>query len=251
VTVYLVGAGPGDPDLLTVRAVRLLHQADVVVHDRLVAPGVVELAPAHARRIDAGKATGQAVLTQEQINELLVELGSSGALIVRLKGGDPYVFGRGGEEAAALLAAGVPFEVVPGISSALAAPMAAGVPLTMRSRASSFTVLTGHDDPASSHGIDWEAHARTGSTLVVLMGAGRIGAIAKRLLVGGLDADTPVVAVHWACTEREQVLRTTLSEIGHAEVAAPCTFVIGDVAGLDLRSLPVPTPLGVAPSPDP
>ncbi len=150
------------------------------------------------------------------------------------------MFGRGGEEAAALLAAGVPFEVVPGISSALAAPMAAGVPLTMRSRASSFTVLTGHDDPESPQGVDWEAHARTGATLVVLMGAGRIGAIAKRLLVGGLDADTPVVAVHWACTEREQVLRTTLSEIGHAEVAAPCTFVIGDVAGLDLRSLPSP-----------
>ena len=188
------------------------------------------------------------MLSQEQINELLVELGGSGALVVRLKGGDPYVFGRGGEEAAALLAAGVPFEVVPGISSALAAPMAAGVPLTMRSRASSFTVLTGHDDPESPQGVDWEAHARTGATLVVLMGAGRIGAIAKRLLVGGLDADTPVVAVHWACTERQQVLRTTLSEVGHAEVAAPCTFVIGDVAGLDLRSL-LCRHLGGAPRP--
>ena len=151
-TVYLVGAGPGDPDLLTVRAARLLQQAEVVVHDRLVAPGVARRWRPDARRIDVGKSAGHAVLTQEQINELLVELGRAGALVVRLKGGDPYVFGRGGEEAAALLAAGVPFEVVPGISSALAAPMAAGVPVTMRSRASSFTVLTGHEDPESAAG---------------------------------------------------------------------------------------------------
>ena len=152
---------------------------------------------------------------------------------MRLKGGDPYVFGRGGEEAEALLAAGVPFEVVPG--HLVGAGRADGRWRAPHHAQPGVVVHGAHRPrrPGEPTGVDWEAHARTGATLVVLMGAGRIGAIAKRLLVGGLDADTPVVAVHWACTEREQVLRTTLSEVGHAEVAAPCTFVIGDVAGLD------------------
>jgi uroporphyrinogen III methyltransferase/synthase len=240
VTVYLVGAGPGDPDLLTLRAARVLELAEVIVHDRLIARALLDLARPSARRIDAGKSTGHAVLSQETINQLLVDHGRAGTCVVRLKGGDPYVFGRGGEEAEALLAAGVPFEVVPGISSALAAPMAAGVPVTMRNRASAFTVVTGHEDPTGTCGVPWEAHAATGSTLVILMGVGHLAMIAKRLIVGGLEPSTPVVAVQWGCTERQSIVRTTLGEAGQAELAPPATVVVGQVAGLDLRSLPRP-----------
>lgn len=237
-TVHLVGAGPGDPDLLTVRATRLIASADVVVHDRLTTPAILAIAPAGALRIDVGKSSGHAVLPQSEINRLLVEHGRTGACVVRLKGGDPYVFGRGGEEAEELQAAGVPFEVVPGISSAIAAPMAAGVPVTMRNRALAFTVVTGHEDPAGQSTVDWEAHAATGATLVVLMGVGRIAIIAKRLMIGGLHPDTPVAAIRWGCTDQQEVVRTTLAEIGHADLSAPTTIVIGTVAGLDLRSLP-------------
>lgn len=240
-TVYLVGAGPGDPELLTVRAARLLAQADVLVHDRLTTRTILDLAPESALRIDVGKSAGHAVMTQERINQTLVDHGRTGDCVVRLKGGDPYVFGRGAEEAEALLAAGVHFEVVPGISSAIAAPMAAGVPVTVRNRALAFTVLTGHEDPTSDSTVDWEAHAATGATLVILMGVGRIAIIAKRLMVGGLNPDTPVAAVHWGCTDRQHISRTTLSEVGHAELVAPCTIVVGEVAGLDLRSAPRPT----------
>lgn len=238
-TVYLVGAGPGDPDLLTVRAARLIAAADVLVHDRLTTEATLALAP-HAVRIDVGKSAGHAVMSQEDINRVLVEHGRTGASVVRLKGGDPYVFGRGGEEAEALIAAGVEFDVIPGITSAIAAPMAAGVPVTMRNRALAFTVVTGHEDPAGNSTVDWEAHAATGATLVILMGVGRIAIIAKRLMHGGLAPETPVAAVRWGCTDRQEVVRTTLAEVGHAELAAPTTIVVGAVAGLDLRSLPQP-----------
>lgn len=237
-TVYLVGAGPGDPELLTVRAARVLASADVVVHDRLTTAAILDLAPSNAVRIDVGKSAGHATMPQEAINALLVEHGHTGARVVRVKGGDPYVFGRGGEEAEALLAAGLSFEVVPGITSAIAVPMAAGVPVTMRNRALAFTVVTGHEDPSGASTVDWEAHAATGATLVILMGVGRIATIAKRLIVGGLNPDTPVAAIRWGCTDQQQVTRTTLAEVGHAELAAPTTIVIGDVAALDLRSLP-------------
>jgi uroporphyrin-III C-methyltransferase len=240
VTVFLLGAGPGDPDLLTVRAARVLAGAGIVVHDRLTTTAILDLAPASALRIDVGKSAGHSLMSQERINEMLIEYGRSGVAVVRVKGGDPYVFGRGAEEAEALIAAGVAFEVVPGISSAIAVPMAAGVPVTMRNRSLAFTVLTGHEDASGDSTVDWEAHAATGATLVVLMGVGRIAIIAKRLMVGGLHPDTPVVAVHWGCTERQHVTRTTLSDVGQAELVAPCTIVIGDVASLDLRSLPQP-----------
>lgn len=239
-TVYLVGAGPGDPELLTVRAARLVASADVLVHDRLATPAIVDLAPPHALRIDVGKSAGHAVMPQHEINRLLVEHGRTGACVVRLKGGDPYVFGRGGEEAEELQAAGVQFDVVPGISSAIAAPMAAGVPVTMRNRALAFTVLTGHEDPSGDSTVNWEAYAATGATLVILMGVGRIAIIAKRLMVGGLHPDTPVAAIRWGCTDRQEVVRTTLAEVGHADLAAPTTIVIGAVASLDLRGLPRP-----------
>ncbi|MCU1365136.1 MAG: uroporphyrinogen-III synthase/uroporphyrinogen-III C-methyltransferase [Ilumatobacteraceae bacterium] len=239
-TVHLVGAGPGDPDLLTVRAARLIASADVVVHDRLTTPAILDIAPAGALRIDVGKSSGHAVMPQSEINRLLVEHGRTGACVVRLKGGDPYVFGRGGEEAEELQAAGVAFEVVPGISSAIAAPMAAGVPVTMRTRALAFTVVTGHEDPAGQSTVGWEAHAATGATLVVLMGVGRIAIIAKRLMIGGLHPDTPVAAIRWGCTHQQEVVRTTLADVGHADLVAPTTIVIGTVAGLDLRSVPRP-----------
>ncbi|MEX2626194.1 MAG: uroporphyrinogen-III C-methyltransferase [Ilumatobacteraceae bacterium] len=237
-TVHLVGAGPGDPDLLTVRAARTIASADVLVHDRLANAAICDLVPASAIRIDVGKSAGRAVMPQERINQVLVDHGRAGRCVVRLKGGDPYVFGRGGEEATALLDAGVPFEVIPGITSAIAAPMAAGVPVTMRNRALAVTVLTGHEDPNGTSTVDWEAHAVTGATLVILMGVGRIGIIAKRLIVGGLHPDTPVAAVRWGCTEQQHVTRTTLADVGHAELAPPTTIVIGEVAALDLRSLP-------------
>jgi uroporphyrin-III C-methyltransferase len=235
-TVYLVGAGPGDAGLLTVRAADLLARAEVLVHDRLIAPETVALVPDGCTRIDVGKRAGHAEVSQEEINRLLVEHGRAGRDVVRLKGGDPYVFGRGGEEARALQEAGVPYQVVPGVSSAIAAPAAAGIPVTMRGHAGAFTVVTGHEDPAGDTTVDWEAHAATGATLVIMMGAGRMALIAKRLMAGGLPPDTPVTAVHWGCTDRQVVIRTRLDDVGDHDLSAPSTIVVGDVAGLDLRS---------------
>ncbi|MHB1709877.1 MAG: uroporphyrinogen-III C-methyltransferase [Acidimicrobiales bacterium] len=235
-TVHLVGAGPGDPDLLTVRAARLLSVAEVVVYDRLVTAAMLDLVPTEALLIDVGKAAGASPVTQQRINELLIEHGRTGRTVVRLKGGDPYVFGRGGEEAVALDAAGIPFDVVPGLSSALAAPAAVGIPVTMRNQSLSFTVVTGHEDPQAAGSVDWEALAATGSTLVILMGVGRIRTITQRLLAGGLSPATPVAVIHWATTARQQVLRTTLAEVSDEALSPPSTIVVGAVAGLDLRS---------------
>src|SRR4051794_9345662 len=197
-TVYLVGAGPGDPGLITVRGAELLRQADVVVHDRLSAAELLAWAPDGAEVIDVGKAPKHHRMTQEQINALLVEHGRAGRTVVRLKGGDPFVFARGSEEAHALAEAGVPYEVVPGITSALAVPAYAGIPVTQRFSSTSFTVVTGHEDPSSGDGtVDWEAVAHTGGTLVILMGVGRWPQIAQRLLDAGLPAGTPAAAVRW------------------------------------------------------
>ncbi len=239
-TVYLVGAGPGDPELLTLKAARLLAAADVVVHDRLIPAAALDLAPARAVRIDVGKRPGHAAVPQGAINQLLVDHGRHHPVVVRLKGGDPYVFGRGGEEAAALAAAGVAYEVVPGVSSAIAAPAAAGIPVTLRNESLAFTVLTGHEDPTGPAEIDWEAHAATGATLVILMGVGRIGRIAKRLMIGGRAPDTPVAVIGWATTDRQRIVRSTLVAVGTLDLHAPATIVVGDVAALDLRDLPRP-----------
>jgi len=236
-TVALVGAGPGDPDLLTVRAARLLAAADVVVHDALVGDGVLALAAPGAELIDVGKRPGRPV-PQEMISALLVELARSGRRIVRLKGGDPYVFGRGGEEAQALIDAGVEFEVVPGITSAVAAPAAAGVPVTHRGVAAAFTVVTGH----RRHGepdVDWRSLARVGGTIVVLMGVAQRATIAAELLAGGLDPATPVAAVRSATTPDEVVARCRLDQLAAAAVTAPAVIVIGAVAALDLTGRPV------------
>jgi uroporphyrin-III C-methyltransferase len=232
-TVALVGAGPGDPDLLTVRAARLLAAAEVVVHDALVGDGVLALIPPTAELIDVGKRPGRPV-PQELISALLVELARAGRRVVRLKGGDPYVFGRGGEEAQALLDAGVDFEVVPGITSAIAAPAAAGVPITHRGVSAAFTVVTGH----RRHGepdVDWRSLAKVGGTIVVLMGVAQRDVIAAELMAGGLDPATPIAAVRSATTPDEVVGRSRLDELATLPIEAPAVIVIGAVAALQLR----------------
>jgi uroporphyrinogen III methyltransferase/synthase len=234
VTVYLVGAGPGDPGLLTVRGAEVLARADVVIYDRLSVASLLELAPPDAERISVGKAPGGEGVSQDDINALLIERGRAGGTVVRLKGGDPFVFARGGEEAAALLGAGVPFEVVPGVTSAVAVPAYAGVPLTQRGLATSFTVVTGHEDPWAATETDWDAVARVGGTIVILMGVATRAEIARRLVAAGLDGATPAVAVQWGTRPEQITVRTTLAGLGDAAVAAPATIVIGAVAGLDL-----------------
>lgn len=234
-TVYLVGAGPGDPGLLTVRGAELLRRADVVVYDRLASPALLALAPAGAELVAAGKSPGDVDLTQEQTNQLLVEKGRVAECVVRLKGGDPFVFGRGGEEAEALAAAGVEFEVVPGITSAIGAAAYAGIPVTHRGVSTHFTVVTGHEDPAKDRtDVDWGALARAGGTLVILMGAGRIGEIARLLVEGGRPPETPVAAVRNGTRPDQRTVRATLATVADAGIRAPSAIVVGDVAGLDL-----------------
>jgi uroporphyrinogen III methyltransferase / synthase len=233
-TVYLVGAGPGDPGLITVRGAQVLGGADVVVYDRLSVSSLLDLAPAGAERISVGKSPGHASMEQDDINALLVERGRAGQRVVRLKGGDPFVFARGGEEAAALAAAGVPFEVVPGITSAVAVPAYAGVPVTHRGLSTSFTVVTGHEDPWAATDTDWEAVARVGGTIIVLMGVATRGAIAQRLMKGGLAPSTPVAAITWGTRAEQHTVRTTLADLRDAKVESPATIVVGAVAALEL-----------------
>lgn len=233
--VHLVGAGPGDPELLTVRAARLIGAADVIVYDALVDSSVLDLARAGAELIDVGKRPGRQV-PQEMINALLVHLGSQGGVVVRLKGGDPFVFGRGGEEAMALAQAGIPFEVVPGLTSAVAAPAAAGVPVTHRGVSIGFTVVTGHRERGGSTTIDWEALARVGTTIVILMGVAERREIAQRLMDGGLPGTTPVVAIRNGTRVDQEIVRTTLDALGDSHLSTPATIVIGDVAAFDLTS---------------
>ncbi len=235
-TVFLVGAGPGDPGLLTVRGAEVLARAEVVVYDRLSVASLLELAPAGAERISVGKAPGHQEMRQEEINALLVERGAAGATVVRLKGGDPFVFARGGEEARALLDAGVPFEVVPGVTSAIAVPAYAGIPVTLRHSSTSFTVVTGHEDPGVGEGgsVDWDAVARVGGTVVILMGIARLQAITDRLQAGGLAPDTPAAAITWGTRPEQHTVRATLATIAGLPIASPAVVVIGEVAAQDL-----------------
>jgi uroporphyrin-III C-methyltransferase len=235
-TVYLVGAGPGDPDLLTVRAAKLLARADVVVHDRLVSPEILALAPAHAERVDVGKKPGGSVM-QADINATLVDRGSRFECVVRLKGGDPHVFGRAAEEQIALAGAGIASEVVPGITSALAAPAAVGIPLTTRLASSGFTVITAHQDPTHDRGLDWDALAKLGTTLVILMGAARATKFRDRLVAAGMDPLTPVAIITDATLPTQTETRLRLNELGDVPVANPSVIVIGTVASLDLRAM--------------
>jgi uroporphyrinogen III methyltransferase/synthase len=236
-TVHLVGAGPGDPGLITVRGAELLARAEVVVFDRLAAPQLLDLVPDSAERINVGKAPGRVEMDQDGINAVLVDRGARGLMVVRLKGGDPFVFGRGGEEAEVLRGAGIDFEIVPGITSAISAPAYAGIPVTHRGLSTHVTVVTGHEDPAKGRtDVDWEALARAGGTLVILMGAGRIAVIAQRLVDGGRGTDTPVAAVRNGTRPDQHTVRTTLGALASSEVTIkpPSAIVVGAVAALDL-----------------
>ena len=236
--VCLVGAGPGDPGLLTVRALERLREAEVVVYDRLVNPAILDEAPPEALRIFAGKRVGAHCLPQAAINALLVHHAEAGRFVVRLKGGDPFVFGRGGEEALALSEAGIPFEVVPGISSAIAVPAYAGIPVTHRGIASSFAVLTGHEDPSKDgDAVDWARLATGVDTLVVLMAVGSFSRIVCALLANGRPPETPVALIRWGTTEGQEVRVGTLADIvGRARgLEPPVVAVIGEVVRLRQR----------------
>jgi uroporphyrin-III C-methyltransferase len=233
-TVHLVGAGPGDPDLLTVKAASLLARADVVMHDRLVDPRVLALAAPWAELIDVGKTPGSRRNSQDEINQTLIDRGRRFGCVVRLKGGDPFVFGRGGEEAVELLIAGVDVEEVPGVSSAIAAPAAAGIPVTMRGISAGLTVITAHEDPEHDLSLDWDALANTGTTLVILMGAARAASIADRLILGGMANNTPVAVITAATTPQQFVIRTVLDQLGTFRIVNPSTIVVGQVAAYDV-----------------
>ncbi|MCX6511675.1 MAG: uroporphyrinogen-III C-methyltransferase [Actinobacteria bacterium] len=230
-TVYLLGAGPGPADLLTLRAARLLAEASVVVHDRLVSPDVLALVNPAAELIDVGKRPGCSN-SQALINDLLISLGREHAQVVRLKGGDPFVFGRGGEELLALRDAGIDASVVPGLSSALSAPMAAGIPVTHRGLSQGIMVVTGHGEAGAR--VDFTTLALPNLSLVILMGVARRASIAEELMSGGLDPSTPVAAVQSAWSEEQQVARGELSGLGQLDIESPAVIVIGPVAALEL-----------------
>lgn len=236
-TVYLVGAGPGDVGLLTLRGAELLRRADVVVYDALVNPDLLRLAPKSAEIIYGGKRAKAHAIPQEDLNQLLVAKAKLGKCVVRLKGGDPYVFGRGGEEAEELADASVPFEVVPGISSIIAAGNYAGIPITHRDHCSSFTVFTGHEDPNKvTSNLDWSRLAQDSGTKVVLMGAERIRQVAAQLVAHGADKKMPVAMIRWGTTGRQRVIEGTLGNIADiadkAKFGAPAVTLIGGVVGL-------------------
>ncbi len=232
--MYLVGAGPGDPDLLTLRAARILANADVVVHDRLIDPNVLALAPRDAELIDVGKVPGGSS-TQSIINDLLISLGRQHENVVRLKGGDPFVFGRGGEEMMALHEAGVECDVVPGVTSALSGPLAAGIPVTHRGVARGVTVVTGHAFDGDDDYFRRIAHPEL--SLVILMGVARRASIARQLTLGGLSPATPVAVIENAWTARQRVVRSTLGELGLLDVSSPAIIVVGPAAALRLRDV--------------
>jgi uroporphyrin-III C-methyltransferase len=233
-TVHLVGAGPGDPDLLTLRAASLLAQADVIVHDRLVDARILASAAPWAEVVDVGKTPGSRRNSQAEINSILIDRARRFDTVVRLKGGDPFVFGRGGEEAAALRAEGLDVDVVPGISSSIAAPAAAGIPVTMRGLASGVTIVTAHQDPSNERSLDWAALGRSGTTLVVLMGAARAASLSSRLRAGGMRPDMPVAVITRATCADECIRRMTLVDLGREPIENPSTIVIGEVAAHDV-----------------
>ena len=235
--VYLVGAGPGDPGLITVKGAERLGRADVVLYDRLLDPALLDLVPESARRVFVGKERDRQAMSQAEINQFLVDEGSAGNVVVRLKGGDPFVFGRGGEEALALARAGIPYEVVPGVTSAVAAPAYAGIPLTHRGLASSFTVVSGSEDPSKANSsVRWDALARTGGTLVVLMGWQPLQTILDTLVKEGMPSNTPVALVQWGTWPRQATVTGNLENavaIGReAGLRPPVAAVIGKVADL-------------------
>jgi uroporphyrin-III C-methyltransferase len=233
-TVYLVGAGPGAPDLVTVRGLELIRAAEVIVYDRLVSAALLEEARTDAQRIFAGKSAGYHSLPQEEINAILINEARAGRSVVRLKGGDPFVFGRGGEEAEALAEAGIPFEIVPGVSSAIAVPAYAGIPLTHRSLSSSFVIVTGHEACKPNARVDWAGLAKGVDTLVVLMGLANLPRIAAELIAHGRTPETPVAVITSGTTEKQKVISGTLDDIfGKAkDLSPPAVIVIGEIVRL-------------------
>ena len=236
-TVYLVGAGPGDPDLITRKGARLLRQADVVIYDRLIPYELLEEARPDAELINAGKQPTRHRLAQADINGLLIDRALKGCDVVRLKGGDPFIFGRGGEEALACREFGIPFEIVPGVSSAIAVPAYAGIPLTQRHISSAFTVIAGHEDPSKTDSsINYEAVAQLGGTIVILMGVANLPAITRRLIECGLNAATPAALIEWGATAHQRTFLGSAEHIAaiarRMEVMPPAITVIGDVARL-------------------
>jgi len=233
--VYLVGAGPGDPDLLTVRAARLLSSVDVVVYDQLVGDRVLELVPAQTRKIYVGKRAGNHALPQDQINALLVALGSEGLRVARLKGGDPFIFGRGGEELEALIEAGIEFEVVPGVTAASGMAAYAGIPLTHRAHAQACVFVTGHLKDGTAN-LDWEALARPNQTLVIYMGVGGLGMICRELIAHGMAPDMPAALVEKATLPGQRTVAGTLATLPQRaldeNVQAPALIVVGSVVEL-------------------
>ena len=232
--VALVGAGPGAPDLITVRGLQRIQHADVLIHDRLVSPALIEQAPPHARLINVGKAPHRKRFPQSEIDRILVESAQTDLRVVRLKGGDPFVFGLGSSEASVLAKANIPFEVVPGLTAAVALPGLSGVPLTVRNTLTAFTVLSGHYPPGHPQAADFDRLPRR-STLVILMGRRHLGAIAHRLIESGWDAGTPTLLIASGTTKAEQIITTTLvgAETAAGPMGAPMTAVIG--AGVAFR----------------
>jgi uroporphyrin-III C-methyltransferase len=232
--VTLVGAGPGDPELLTLKAARLIAEAEIILHDRLIGPDILKLASPSARLIDVGKRCGSHSMKQAEINTVLVELALGGAHVVRLKGGDPFVFGRGGEELDAARAAGIACEIVPGITAACAAAARLAMPLTHRGKGRSLHFVSGHGADAAHLDFDWRALARRDSTLVVYMGSRRLGTITDAMIAAGVDPDLPAIAIENATLPSERVLRGSVETIaaGVAGAAAdgPTLLIFGEVA---------------------
>ncbi|KCZ72557.1 uroporphyrin-III C-methyltransferase [Candidatus Methanoperedens nitroreducens] len=235
--VYLVGSGPGDPELLTIKAKRLIESAEVILYDQLPGEAILDMLPESAERIDVGKYAGCHKLSQWQINELLVNRAKEGKIVVRLKGGDPYLFGRGGEEAQALAREGIEVEIVPGITSAIAVPAYAGIPVTHRDYASMVTFITGHEDPTKDEtALDWDLLARFEGTLVILMGVSMLERNVKELLKYGKSIDTPVAVIERGTRPDQRVTTGTLGDIvglcKQRKIRAPAITVIGDVVKL-------------------
>jgi uroporphyrin-III C-methyltransferase len=234
--VSLVGAGPGDPDLLTVKALRLLQQADVVVFDRLVSAEILSLIPHGVGQISVGKSPGKHCVPQDQINEIIVSLARAGRRLVRLKGGDPYIFGRGGEEALVLREHGIPFEVVPGVTAAAGCSSYAGIPLTHRGLNHGVRFITGHLQNNESLAIDWTKVADPDCTLVIYMGLNSLSEICAELIRAGLPASTPAAAIHGGSTPQQRKVIATLDDlakaVASAELKSPVTTIIGDVVTL-------------------
>ena len=234
--VYIAGAGPGDPSLLTVKAAELLKLADVVIYDRLVDPRILKIARDDARKVYAGKRAGEQWI-QDKINALMLSEAKKGRMVLRLKGGDPMIFGRGGEEAEFLRRNRVDFEIIPGVTSALAAPAMAGIPLTHRLLSSSLLIVTGREAPSKGkRSVDWRLTAGAADTLVILMGAGNFPEVAAELISGGLSGRTPVAVIEWAATERQRTRLFTLGAFAPGapgdEIAPPSVIVVGRVASL-------------------